>query len=248
LNFDLLNTVNIVLLPKKEGAEKLGDYRPISLIHSVAKLLAKILALQLAPAMQQIISKSQSAFIRGHNIHDNFMYVCNMVRQFHKNKTPMLLVKLDISMAFDLVRWDYILSLLQHMGFPDRWRNWLAASFSTTSSQVLLNGIPGSPITHGRGLRQGDPLSPHLFILAIDHLERLLSLATEASLLTRVARNRAKLRVSLYAYNVVIFLRPVKQEVQAFVPIIESLRASYWATNERSQVFGCPNPLRRHRS
>ena len=109
LNFDLLNTANIVLLPKKEGAEKIGDYRPISLIHSIAKLLAKILALRLAPAMQEIISKSQSAFIKGRSIHDNFMYVRNMARRFHKSKTPMLLLKLDISKAFDSVRWEYIL-------------------------------------------------------------------------------------------------------------------------------------------
>jgi len=123
LNFDLLNTANIVLLPKKEGADSIGDYRPISLIHSIAKLLAKVMALRLAPAMEQIISKSQSAFIRGRSIRDNFLYVRNMARRFHRNRTPMLLIKLDISKAFDSVRWDYILSLLQHMAFPARWRN-----------------------------------------------------------------------------------------------------------------------------
>jgi len=63
-------------------------------------------------------------------------------------RRPMLLIKLDISKAFDSVRWDYILSLLQHMGFPARWRNWLAAIFSTASSQVLLNGIPGPHSQH----------------------------------------------------------------------------------------------------
>jgi hypothetical protein len=103
--------------------------------------------------MQQIISKSQSAFIRGRSIHDNFMYVRNMARRFHRSKTSMLLVKLNISKAFDSVHWEYILSLLQHMGFPDRWRHWIAASFSKASLQVLLNGIPGQHIAHGRGLR-----------------------------------------------------------------------------------------------
>ena len=138
------------------------------------------------------------------------MYVWNMARRFDRSKTPMLLLKLDISKAFNSVRWEYILSLLQHMGFPARWRNWIAASFSTASSQVLLNGILGQHITHGRGLCQGDPLSPLLFILAINPLQHLLSLATEAGVLTRVARNRARLRVSLYADNAVIFLQPVK--------------------------------------
>jgi hypothetical protein len=85
---------NIILLPKRDGAEKVTDYRPISLIHSVAKLFTKLLALRLAPAMRNIISKSQSAFLRGRSIHDNYLYVRNMVKRFQRNKTPTLLVKL----------------------------------------------------------------------------------------------------------------------------------------------------------
>lgn len=75
VDLNLLNTVTIVLIPKKEGAESAGDYRPISLIHAFAKLIAKILALRLTPYMNQLISNSQSAFIKGHSIHDNFLYV-----------------------------------------------------------------------------------------------------------------------------------------------------------------------------
>lgn len=133
--------------------------RPISLIHSVAKLFAKILASRLALHMHKIISKSQSTFIKGRSIHDNYMYVRNMARRFHRSKRPMLLIKLDISKAFDSVRWDYLFSLLNTLGFPRRWVDWIAAFLSTASSQVLLNGIPGEPFVHGRGLRQGDPLS-----------------------------------------------------------------------------------------
>ena len=84
LNFDLLNTANIILLPKKVGAEKISDYRPTNLIHSVAKLFTKMLALRLAPAMKDIISKSQSAFIKGRSIHDNFLYINSMARRFHR--------------------------------------------------------------------------------------------------------------------------------------------------------------------
>lgn len=94
LNFDLLNTANIILLPKKAGSDRITDYRPISLIHSVAKLFTKILAIRLAPAMRDIISKSQSAFIKGRSIHDNFMYVRGMARRFHRNKTPCALSSL----------------------------------------------------------------------------------------------------------------------------------------------------------
>ena len=221
INLELLNSANIILIPKKDGADNISNYRPISLIHSVAKLIAKILALRLAPAMKEIISNSQSAFIRGRSIHDNFQYVRSVARRVHRNRTPMLLIKLDISKAFDSVRWDYLLSLLQHIGFLAKWRDWIAAILSTSSSQILLNGIPGQPINHGRGLRQGDPLSPLLFILAIDPLQRLLNLATEAGILSKLGRNKMRLRTSMYADDAAIFLRPIKEEVTALKHLLQ---------------------------
>jgi len=93
--------------------------------------------------------------------------------------------------------------------------------FASASSQVLLNGIPSPPITHGRGLRQGDPLSPLLFILAIDPLQRLLHLATEAGILSRISRDCTRLRVSMYADDAVIFLKPVKEEVMALNHLLQ---------------------------
>lgn len=114
------------------------------------------------------------------------MYVRNLVRKFHTNKTHAFFIKLDITKAFDSVRWDYLLPLLQHLGFPPRWRGWLAATLASSTSRVLLNGTPLPPIQHGRGLRQGDPLSPLLFILAFDPLHRLLQIATERGLLSKL--------------------------------------------------------------
>ena len=107
------------------------------------------------------------------------------------------------------------------MGVPSHWRDWLTAMFASASSQVLLNGIPGPPITHGRRLRQGDPLSPLLFILAIDPLQPLLQLATEAGILSRISRDRTRLRVSMYAHDAVIFLKPVKEEVMALNHLLQ---------------------------
>ena len=75
---------------KKDGAESISDFRPISLIHSFAKIVAKVLAMRLAPHMNSLISKSQSAFIKRRSIHDNFMSVRCVVRRFHRSKTPTL--------------------------------------------------------------------------------------------------------------------------------------------------------------
>lgn len=157
-NLSILNSANVVLIPKKEGAESIGDYRPISLIHGVAKLLSKTLALRLQPHMGSVISHAQSAFIKKRSIHDNFMYARNLARTFHQTRTPALLLKLDISKAFDSVRLDYLIDLLQRKGFPPRWTNWISNILVSSTTRVLLNGCPGAPIKHVRGLRQGDPL------------------------------------------------------------------------------------------
>jgi hypothetical protein len=156
-NFHWLNSANVVLIPKKEGAEANLDFRPISLIHGVAKIMAKMMSTRLAPHMNTLISTSQSASIKTRSIHNIFLGVRNYVRRLHLSKTPTILLKLDIKKAFDSVRWDYLLDLMQRCGFPTRFRNWVAALLTTSTSRVLLNGILGDTIAHKRGLWQGDP-------------------------------------------------------------------------------------------
>jgi len=159
----------------------------------------------------------------------------------------MLLIKLDISKAFDSVRWDYLLCLLQHIGFPAKWQDWIAAILSTSSSQILLNGIPGQPINHGKGLRQGDPLSPLLFILAIDPLQRLLNLATEAGILSKLGWNKMRLCTSMYADDAAIFLRPIKEEVTALKRLLQLFWRGHRAAHQHSQILCSANPMREFR-
>jgi hypothetical protein len=77
-DLDLLNKANIILIPRKDGALSIGDFRPISLIHGVAKIVTKVLALRLTPFLSELISPCQSAFIKKRSIHDNFLYVRNL--------------------------------------------------------------------------------------------------------------------------------------------------------------------------
>lgn len=93
------------------------DYRPISLMHSVAKIMGKVLANRLAPHLNDIVSRSQSAFIQGRSIQDNFQYIRGAVNHFHRNKIPMIFMKLDIAKAFNNVRWEYMLEVMERIGF-----------------------------------------------------------------------------------------------------------------------------------
>ena len=98
-----LNNALIVLLPKKVGALPPGDFWPITMVHSFAKLVSKLMALRLTPRLQHIIAKNQNAFIRNITIHDNFKYVQRAAVMIRKKKIPILLLKLDISKVFDIL-------------------------------------------------------------------------------------------------------------------------------------------------
>jgi hypothetical protein len=121
-----LNGANIVIIPKVDLVEHPKDCRSISLINSFAKLITKTLSIGLSPHIGNMESNSQSAFVKRRCIDDNFMFIKNLARAYHRTKTPTLLLKLDISKAFDTISWEYMLELLQQRGFSARWRDWLS--------------------------------------------------------------------------------------------------------------------------
>jgi hypothetical protein len=122
-------------------------------------------------------------------------------------------MKLDILKAFDSVSWEYLIELLHHRGFPARWHNWLCLMLSSSFSSARLNGVRGPWIKHRCGLQKGDPLLPYLFILAIDTLQHILQKAIEEGLLSPLRDRMARLRLSLYTDDAVVFINPVKANV-----------------------------------
>jgi hypothetical protein len=113
----LLNSAYITLFPKTAEAFEIKDYWPISLVHSFAKIVTKILANRLAPKLSNLVAANQSAFVEGRCIHDNFLMVQGTARALHRLKLPRVLLKLDITKAFDSVSWPFLLEVLQHLGF-----------------------------------------------------------------------------------------------------------------------------------
>jgi hypothetical protein len=147
----------MVLLPKTPHAKSLKDYRPISLIHGIGKLISKILVTRLATVIGPMVHPSQSVFIKGRSIHESFRFVHSSARLLHMKKKPTVLLKVDLAKAFDSVAWSFLMEIFEHLGFLAAWCEWVANMLCSSSTQVLMNGQPGRRICHGRGLRQGDP-------------------------------------------------------------------------------------------
>ena len=163
----------MVLIPKKPAAVDVDSFRPICLQNCSLKILSKVLTMRLQGEIPKLININQIGFIKGRSISDTFVYALELVQVCHKRKKPALVLKLDFAKAFDIVNWDALDMVLQARGFNSAWRRWMQ-SMQSSRTDVLVNGCPGPWMDCRRGLRQGDPMSPYLFILVADVLQVLI--------------------------------------------------------------------------
>ena len=173
-----------MLIAKKRDAEDLRDFRLISLVGGLYKWLAKVLANRLKLVLAKVISNAQNVFVGGRQIMDAVLIANEAIDSILKSKGGTILCKLDIEKVYDHVERYFLFSVLEKMGFGEKWIRWIKWCVSTASSSVLVNGTPTGFFQSSRGLRQGDSFSPYLFVVVMEALSCLIKRAVRIGFLS----------------------------------------------------------------
>ncbi|GAU49945.1 hypothetical protein TSUD_408400 [Trifolium subterraneum] len=179
-----INSTFIALIPKIDSPQRLNDFRPISLVGNLYKILAKVLANRLRLVIGSVMYESQTAFVKDRQILDGILIANEVVDEARKFKKDLMLFKVDFEKACDSVDWGYLDDVMGRMSFPDLWRKWIKECVSTATASVLVNDSPTKEFPLERGLRQGDPLSPFIYLLAAEGLNVLMETAVARNLFT----------------------------------------------------------------
>lgn len=201
------NAANLVLIPKKLNASHPSDFRPISCLNTLYKVISKLLASRLKEILPLMVSKSQSAFLPGRLLAENVLLATDLVNGYNtQNQTPRGMLKVDLRKAFDCVRWDFIIASLRAIAIPEGYISLIKECLSTASFSVSVNGASSGFFKSTKGICQGDPLSPYLFVLAMESLSRLLLSRYEIGIIGYHPRTQ-QLKIShlMFADDVMVF-------------------------------------------
>ncbi|GJS76678.1 RNA-directed DNA polymerase, eukaryota [Tanacetum coccineum] len=180
------NSSFVALISKTHDPKFVSDYRPISLIGSLYKVITKILANRLSFVISDLISDVQTAFLPNRQILDGPFIINELLSWCKSKKQQAMVFKVDFAKAYDSIRWDYLDEVLRAFGFGSKWRSWIGGSLRSGMASILLNGSPTSEFQFHCGLKQGDPLAPYLFILIMESLHLSFSRTVDEGIFTGI--------------------------------------------------------------
>lgn len=211
----------ISVLYKKGDEEDIKNYRPITLLNVDYKILTKILAERLAKVLPSIIEQDQK-LVKGRYIHENTRMMLDVVFYLKEFKKKGGIVLLDQEKAFDRVSWSYLKGIVKTFGFGGGFRRWIDILYSDAESSLKINNFVGEGFAIRRGVRQGDPLSALLYVMAIEGFACLIRKRRNFEGID-LPEERRKLKIMLYADDSALFLGKMEdlEEAKSCIRIFE---------------------------
>ena len=240
-----LNHTFLTLVPKSTTASSLNDFRPIACCNLIYKLITKILANRLQMVINDLISLNQSAFLKGRQISDCSLLAHELIRDFNNPMGSRACMKIDLRKAFDSVNREFIYYILHCMGFPYTWIEWIQECISTPTFSVMVDGSPAGFFHSNRGIRQGDPLSPYLFVIAMEFWSISMDLAVAKGTIHPLKRGSPnQISHLLFADDMLVFCRADKKSLKELGNLFDVLKCNTGLSinKEKSKVFfskGC---------
>ncbi|KAL4291711.1 hypothetical protein GQ457_14G003420 [Hibiscus cannabinus] len=174
---DGVNQTILVLIPKVAKPEYISQFRPISLCNVIYKIITKLLVCRLRPYLPGWIKDTQASFVPGRQIQDNIIIAQEVMHsmRFKSGRTAWMTIKVDLEKAYDRLEWDYIEETLHAAGLPELIIDRIMYCVRSVTTQVAWNGELSNSFRPSRGIRQGDPLSPYLFVLCMDRFSQAIN-------------------------------------------------------------------------
>ncbi|XP_019224305.1 PREDICTED: uncharacterized protein LOC109205994 [Nicotiana attenuata] len=215
----------LVLLPKVEFPSSLSEYRPISLSNFINKIISKLICSRISTFLPKMISPNQTGFVKGRSISENIMLAQEIVQGIKKpNIGANVVIKLDMAKAYDRVSWSFTCIILRRLGFSELLIDMVWRTLSNNWYSVIVNGTRCGFFHSTRGLKQGDPLAPALFILGAELLSRMLNNLTHDQFFNGFYMERRGPQIThlSFADDIIIFTSGSTYSLQKIMDTLQS--------------------------
>ena len=198
----VLNMSWVTLILKYDGAMEMKDLRPISTVGCIYKVISKILTRRIRRVMNDLVGEAQTAFLQDRKIYDGALIACESVHWLKKAKK-----KLDFRKAYDSIRWSFVDYVLEKIGFGCTWRKWVMSCIFSASMSIFINGFLTKSFNMEKMLKQGDLLSPFLFILAAEVLNKVIFKVVNKGLIqgSEIGKDKVRLTHLQFANDTILF-------------------------------------------